>query len=73
MRLISLSTDSADQNRIYHRNQIKFTQINLTHLMVCVTAKMIVIRLNYRQFREVTEAGILYVLGDTDFFAHFPP
>lgn len=41
--------------------------------MVCVTAKMIVIRLNYRQFREVTEAGILYVLGDTDFFAHFPP
>lgn len=60
MRLISLITDSADKNRTYHRNQIKFTQINLMHLMVCVIAKMIVIRLNYRQFTEVTEAGILY-------------
>lgn len=42
------------------------------HLVVCVTAKMIVIMLNYRQFTEVPEAWGILDGGDTDFFVGAP-
>lgn len=72
MGLMSPRTDSADKHGIYHHNQIKLTQINQMHLVVCVTAKMIVIKLNYRQFTEVPEAWGILDGGDTDFFVGAP-
>lgn len=46
------SYDSADRNRIYNCNQIKFTQVNLMHFLVCMIPQMIVIRLNKHSYKE---------------------